>query len=44
MWTGFALVLLAAGLAAIPRDALEWAAGEIRTVIRELEREKKRAA
>jgi ornithine--oxo-acid transaminase len=28
----------------IPRDDLEWAAGEIRAVIRELEREKKRAA
>ena len=28
----------------IPRDDLEWAAGEIRSVIRELEREKKRAA
>jgi ornithine--oxo-acid transaminase len=28
----------------IPRDDLEWAAGEIRSVVRELEREKKRAA
>jgi ornithine--oxo-acid transaminase len=28
----------------IPRDDLEWAAREIRAVVREIEREKKRAA